>query len=66
MLPIIMFNLVQHLVAGVVAFLLGRSPADQEAPSADTEVGSADSNRGRVMVGEETMPRWLRLMEDKK
>ena len=40
MLPIITYNLVQHLMAGVVAFLLARMAAGKDAPSADAEVGS--------------------------
>jgi BASS family bile acid:Na+ symporter len=51
MLPIISYNLVQHLVAGVVAFFLVRTPTRQEAPSADTEVGStADAEKIRVGI----------------
>jgi BASS family bile acid:Na+ symporter len=51
MLPIIIYNLVQHLVAGVVAFLVVRAPAGQEAPSAGTETGSAaDSDNGRLGI----------------
>jgi BASS family bile acid:Na+ symporter len=50
MLPIISYNLVQHLVAGIVAFLLVRTPTHQEAPSADTEVGSPP-DADRISVG---------------
>jgi BASS family bile acid:Na+ symporter len=50
MLPIITYNLVQHLVAGFVAFLVVRTPAGQEAPAADTEVGSA-ADADNVTVG---------------
>jgi bile acid:Na+ symporter, BASS family len=58
MLPIIIYNLVQHLVAGAVAFLQVRTLAGQEAQSADTEVGSAaDSNKGGVNILSARRPR---------
>jgi BASS family bile acid:Na+ symporter len=45
MLPLITYNLVQHLAAGGVALLLGRSPAGQEAASA--EPGAASVTEGQ-------------------
>jgi BASS family bile acid:Na+ symporter len=49
MLPIILYNLVQHLAAGSVAYLL-RGPADDPAPTpqAEAEMGPADRPGERV------------------
>jgi BASS family bile acid:Na+ symporter len=39
MLPIIVYNLIQHLVAGSVAFLLSRKGTGQDTPGVDTDAG---------------------------
>jgi BASS family bile acid:Na+ symporter len=49
MLPLIIYNLVQHLVAGGVAFLLGRKPRDQEARIASERASlSQGDGKGRA------------------